>query len=40
MATLKVTVPENSQNIEGMAASGMESGWRQSIEAIGKLVEQ
>lgn len=100
MATLKVTVPENSQNVEGsvtieapldevfsahtnpdlftkwwgrgnpmkvhhfdcrssgwwhitelstaqsraardgMVASGMEAGWRQSIEALGKLVEK
>lgn len=46
MAELRVTVPENSQNIEGVAAdrdgmvaSGMENGWRQSIEALGKLIE-
>lgn len=24
---------------DGMVASGMESGWRQSVEALGKLLE-
>ncbi|URD53501.1 SRPBCC domain-containing protein [Chroococcidiopsis sp. CCNUC1] len=29
----------NQEDRDGMVASGMESGWRQSIEALGKLLE-
>jgi hypothetical protein len=42
VATLKVNAPEASQNIErdGMVQSGMEAGWRQSVKALGRLVEK
>jgi hypothetical protein len=29
----------NQEDRDGMVASGMGSGWRQSIEALGKLLE-
>lgn len=29
----------NQEDRDGMVASGMESGWRQSVEALGKLLE-
>lgn len=30
----------NQEARDGMVASGMESGWRQSIKALGKLLEK
>lgn len=31
---------QSQQDRDGMVASGMESGWRESVEALGRLVEE
>ena len=41
-ATTEIRTLSTAQSIEqrdGMAASGMESGWRQSVEALGRLMK-
>jgi hypothetical protein len=34
-----LSTAQSREDRDGMVASGMESGWRESVEALGRLVE-